>query len=180
MQGTESQEQLLCKEAGTVRWIVSVILVILTFVSPEAALSPERAWFARAALHNFFHVNVFHLAVNLLAFWTLYRNIRDPWKLFPVSLLIGTFAYVAASGDAIGFSDVIYASIGLLTPPFRDKWWRKPSTIVFLAVTLCCVALPYVSASTHITAFLTGVVLVRIKGFFRRMNHDIRRAAGHD
>lgn len=159
-----------------------LLLVVIYFtVSPDAVFSGSMPWIGKAALHNLIHANVFHLASNILVFWMLYApRRRHRWLLLVLSFAIGTLAFAASTGKSVGTSDMIFATIGLLTPSFRAAWWRRPETVVFLVVTALCIFVPFISATTHIAAFVCGVLLARLGDVKSRMSNDYYRAAGRD
>ena len=159
---------------------VSVILLCMMFVEPVSVFSDGTSWIMKAFLHNFMHANVFHLAVNLLAFNLMYRSEgKDSILLFFLALAIGTFSYVASVRNAIGLSDTLFAAIGLRTPGFCHEWWRRKTTVFFLLLTLGCLLIPGISATTHIAAFVSGVVVSRVVDFINVMRNDVRRSTGH-
>lgn len=131
-----------------------------------------------ALVHHFFHANIFHLAVNCLSLWTLFR----PGRRYGISqivfaYLIGSASWFFTSADVVGFSNVLFALIGLRTPSLKDAWWRRSSVVVFLAVTALMAFLPQVSVVTHIVSFVFGCIVAGILRVIQRIRNDFRRAA---
>lgn len=113
--------------------------------------------FARMTLHHFFHGNVFHLLANGLTLYFLVPKIKS-WHLL-VGYVLATLAFLSSNTYVIGFSNIIYAIIGLRTPSFKAYWWRHPGTITFFAVSLLMFLIPNVSAITHLVSFVGGVLV---------------------
>lgn len=129
-------------------------------------------------VHHFFHANVFHLAVNCLSIWTLFRK---DWK-YSVSILvfaylIGTASWFFTSADVVGFSNIIFALIGLRTPSLRHAWWKQPAVVLFLAITALMALLPQVSAVTHIVSFVLGCIVAGAYRVVNNLSRDYSRAA---
>ena len=128
-------------------------------------------------VHHFFHANGFHLAVNCLSLWTLFRK---EWK-YSVSMLvfaylIGTASWFFTSADVVGFSNIIFALIGLRTPSLRHAWWKQPAVILFLAITALMAFLPQVSAVTHIVSFAIGCIVAGAYRVVNNLSRDYSRA----
>ena len=128
-------------------------------------------------VHHFFHANIFHLAVNCLSLWSLFRK---DWKYSVTSLvfayLIGTASWFCTSADVVGFSNIIFALIGLRTPSLRHAWWKQPSVILFLAITAMMALLPQVSAVTHIVSFALGCIVAGAYRVVNSLSRDYSRA----
>lgn len=128
-------------------------------------------------VHHFFHANIFHLAVNCLSLWTIFR--RDArYKIAPLVLayIIGTVSWFCTSADVVGFSNILFALIGLRTPSLSHSWWKQPAVILFLAITTLMVFLPQVSAVTHIVSFALGCIVAGAYRVVNNLSRDFRRA----
>ena len=143
-----------------VRVVIIALLVALqyTFGIPEFLHGTDHYWI-RALSYSFFHANWWHLAVNGIAIWTIFDPKRrfKQYQLF-TGFAIAVLVYPLSFRPVIGFSNVLYAVLGLRTPSVRSSWWRQPAVIVFLAVTVALVFVPRFSATTHIAAFLLGML----------------------
>ena len=152
-----------------------VLLVILLLSGCPAWLHRD-VWYVAFA-HHFFHVNVFHLAVNCFSLWTLRNRIRLPHVV--AASLLAPASWFFSSADVVGASNFIFALIGLRTPSFRSVWWRQTSVLIFLVTTVLMAALPQVSALTHIISFAFGCAGAAVSRVFSRIADDIRRASYH-
>ena len=124
-------------------------------------------------VHHFFHANIFHLAANCLSVWCLFHK-GYRYNLAPLvwAFLIGSSSWFFTSADPVGFSNIIFALVGL-----RTKTWKSPSVITFLVITALMSLLPQVSAVTHIVSFVFGCI---VAGAYRIVNstcRDFRRAS---
>ena len=160
-----------------------MIIVVLAglqiaFGVPEW-LHPDGApYLVRALSYSFFHGSWWHLAVNAIAIWSIYNPKRHPCKpcrdlLFP--FIIAVLVYPLSFRPVIGFSNILYATLGLRTPPLSSPWWKHPSVIVFLIVTVALVFIPRFSATTHIAAFLLGMAGAAAGRFYQNLTRDARR-----
>lgn len=128
-------------------------------------------------VHHFFHANIFHLAVNCLSLWTLFRkDIRYSPAVLVSAYLIGTASWFFTSSDVVGFSNIIFALIGLRTPSLRHAWWKQPTVILFLAITALMALLPRVSAVTHIVSFVLGCIVAGVYRVANNLSRDYSRA----
>lgn len=128
-------------------------------------------------VHHFFHANIFHLAVNCLSLWTLFRkDIRYSPSALVSAYLIGTASWFFTSSDVVGFSNIIFALIGLRTPSLRHAWWKQPTVILFLAITALMALLPQVSAVTHIVSFVLGCIVAGAYRVVNNLSRDYSRA----
>ena len=82
-----------------------------------------------ALAHHFFHANIFHLAVNSLSVWLLFRK-GYRYEITPliVAFICATISWYCSTADVVGFSNIIFATVGLRTPSLTHSWWRQPAT----------------------------------------------------
>ena len=160
-----------------VRIVLILVLVVLqaVFGPPEYLLGSDQYW-ARALSYSFFHANWWHLAVNSLAIWAVYKRpgkkvVRD----LAVPFVIAVLVYPLSFRPVIGFSNVLYAAIGLRTPSLKSRWWTQTNVIIFLAVTLLMVFIPRFSATTHIAAFVLGMAGSSVSRLWAYLTRDARR-----
>lgn len=128
-------------------------------------------------VHHFFHANIFHLAVNSLSLWTLFRK-GVTYAIWPLvcAYIIGTISWFCTPADVVGFSNIIFALIGLRTPSLSSTWWKQSSVIVFLAITALMAFLPQVSAITHIVSFALGCIVAGAYRIISSLSRDYSRA----
>lgn len=159
-----------------VRILIVAVLVLAqaVFGIPDYFFGDGHYWL-RALSYSFFHANWFHLAVNGLAVWTIYRRPCKPVRDLLVPFLIAVLVYPLSFRPVIGFSNVLYACLGLRTPSLKSKWWRQSSVIVFLAVTVALVFVPQFSATTHIAAFVLGMGGASLRRGWLKLTEDARR-----
>jgi membrane associated rhomboid family serine protease len=158
-----------------VRYLLIAVLVILqAAVGIPALLQGDGQYWCRALSYSFFHANWWHLAVNSLAIWSVYRRCK-PCRDLVFPFLIAVLVYPLSFRPVIGFSNVIYATIGMRTPPLSSPWWKRTEVIVFLAVTVLLIFIPRFSATTHIAAFALGMAGASVNRFFQTLTKDARR-----
>jgi len=159
------------------RIVIIVLLVVMqaVFGAPQFLLGTEDYWL-RALSYSFFHASWWHLAINAIATWSIFAPSRKcNWLHFVIGCIISVLVYPLSLRPVIGFSNVLYAVLGLRTPSLKSKWWRQPSVIVFLVVTVALVFVPQFSATTHIAAFLLGMASAGTKRGWLKITQDARR-----
>ena len=154
-----------------------LLLVVLLLSGCPQWLHLDR-WYI-AFVHHFFHVNIFHLAVNCFSLWMMWSN---PLTFFSKTQIILAYMLASASWffspvDVAGASNFIFALIGLRTPSFKSEWWKRQSVIVFLVVTVLMAVFPQVSAVTHIVSFIFGCIGAATLRVLKKIGNDIRRAS---
>jgi len=113
-----------------------------------------------AMLYPFFHANFFHLAVNMMAVWPLYAPQRkNKGLLLLASWIISCLVWPLAPHPVVGISNLLYASIGCLSPVLRPGYWRSPAVIIFYILTFGMVFLPAVAGWSHIAALALGIIV---------------------
>lgn len=155
--------------------IVGILATALLLLGCPAFLHSDAPYIALA--HHFFHVNIFHLAVNCLSIWALFRPGVE-YSISPIvwAYIIASASWFFTSADAVGFSNIIFALAGQRTPSLKNTWWRQPTIILFLAITALMALLPQVSAVTHIISFILGCVLAGTRRLIYSIIRDFRRA----
>ena len=134
------------------------------------------AWYISLA-HHFFHVNLFHLAVNCFSMWTLFRKgMRySAWAL-AVPFFCATLSWFASPLDPVGASNFLFAVIGCRTPRLRSRWWRQSSTIVFFLGMLVMAFVPGISFITHLVSFILGCLFAILFRYIAKVNRDVKSA----
>ncbi len=148
------------------RYIIIAVLAALyvTFGAPRWLAGYNTPYLARAASYSFFHASVWHLAVNLIAVWSIYSPKRKGMgQELALSFLIAVAVYPLSFRPVIGFSNILYAMLGQRTPPLSSKWWGKPEVIIFIVITFALLFVPRFSAVTHIFSFLAGMLIASVR-----------------
>lgn len=164
-----------------VRLVIIIFLVALHALlgTPQFFLGGS-PYLLRAATYSFFHASWWHLAVNCIAIWSIFRPIvfvepRKYFRVFAVAYIIAILVYPLSFKPVIGFSNVLYAILGLNTPPLSNPWWRQASVVVFLAVTVALICVPVFSTTTHIASFLLGMGCAAIGRCYQDLLSDAGR-----
>lgn len=154
--------------------IIGVLLVLQVIFGAPEWLQPGTPYILRALGYSFFHANWWHIAINSIAIWTIYKTC-NPCRDLVIPFLIAVAVYPLSFRPVIGFSNVLYATLGIRTPDFKSPWWRHPSVIVFLIVTVALVFIPRFSATTHIASFVLGMAVSWFNRFRQSLLKDARR-----
>lgn len=139
--------------------VIGILYIIYMLAGCPLWLSGGIPVWQRALIYSFFHANLFHLAANAVSIWFIYdpRRKRNGLNL-SLAYLIAIIVYPLSTVPAVGFSNILYAALGLRTPALSSPWWRQSNTIVLLLVMVAMLAVPRVSAVTHMAAFFLGAV----------------------
>lgn len=162
---------------GRIVFIIALAVLQAVFGAPQWLMPDGAPYIVRALSYSFFHGSWWHLAVNALAIWTVFdprRSYRNPWTDILLAFLIAVAVYPLSFRPVIGFSNVLYALLGIRTPSFSSPWWKQTPVLVFIGVTLALAFIPRFSATTHIAAFLLGMAV----SAFRRFRNNLLRDAG--
>ena len=159
---------------GRIIIILVLIAMQIAFGAPEWLMPGGAPYIIRALSYHFFHGNWWHLAVNSIAIWTIYKRCKPCTDLL-FSFLIAVLVYPLSFKPVIGFSNILYATLGLRTPPLSSPWWRHPSVIIFLIVTVLLVFIPRFSATTHVAAFLLGMLISSLRRYRLKILKDAGR-----
>lgn len=160
---------------GALRIILIVLLVALQAFVGIPDFMNEGPYLQRALAYSFFHAGWLHLAVNCLAIWGVYGRGRKPLRDLILSLFVAVLVYPLSIMPVIGFSNVLYCTLGLRVPPFSHPWWKSHNAVIFIVATLAMGFIPRISASTHIAAFLCGMLLSYILRYLHNITQDARR-----
>ena len=149
------------------------ILLVVCFIFVDTDWLYRISLVEQMAYYHFLHANVFHLAANMLAGYYAFK--RCTVSRVVTAYLIASLSFLCVADMVIGFSNIVYAMIGLKTPAFSHPWWRHPGTITFLVVSLLMVFLPNVSAVTHIISFCGGMAVSMISRGVQQIKNDSAR-----
>ena len=131
-----------------------------------------------ALTYHIFHVNVFHLAANLLSIWLIFAKGRQyGWSNILIAYVIATTSWYCSSIPIAGISNMIFAMLGLRTPSLRDRWWRTSAVLTFLAVTAGLAFVPKISTGTHLMSFALGTIWASVQRFIKHIGSDYSRAS---
>lgn len=98
------------------------------------------------------HANLFHLLANVYVLWLLRFS---PRELLAAYLLSIPATFVVWSGQAMGFSSVLYALMGIRLPRVRMS---KAGWAVFIAANVATAFVPGIAFGVHVSAFALGYV----------------------
>lgn len=158
--------------------VIILALVYILFGTPEWLSCGESPYALRMLGYSFFHANVFHLIVNLIAVNAAYSQRRkDNLYCLLWSVVVAILVYPLSIRPMVGFSNVLFATVGLRMPPI-SRAWRHPSVVTFLLVTMLMLFIPQFSAVTHIVSFAIGVAIGYVHRFNLALEYDRKRASG--
>ena len=130
-----------------------------------------------ALTHHFLHANIFHLAVNCLAVWTMFNTRwKDSWMELLAGLFLGAVAYAIAGQDVVGFSNVLFAVLGIRY--FKYEWYKTSYACVLPIAIIISSVIPGISVLTHFFSFLGGVLVAWSAGVYARLSKDYGTARG--
>lgn len=164
----------MCKYTRII--IIAILVALQVIFGLPACFYGTAPYLQRCFLYSFFHANWFHLAVNCIAIWTIFDPRRKMSFLQLVSsFIIALLVYPLSFRPVVGFSNVLYATLGLRTPALSSSWWKQPAVIVFIIATIAMVFIPQISATTHVAAFLLGMAGASLRRAWLKLTDDARR-----
>lgn len=156
--------------------ILALVLSQVIFGCPDRMLPGGAPYAVRALEYSFHHASWWHLAVNTLSVWTVYRPHRkDNIVHLFVSFVVAFLVYPISLRPCLGFSNILYATIGMRTPAISSPWWRTTPIIVFLVVTVAMLFFPQFSGLSHIAAFACGMLTAAVQRFYKKNLKDADR-----
>lgn len=155
------------------------LILILALVAVQAVVGIpdymyEGNYWLRALTYHFFHANWWHLAVNSIAIFSIYKSCK-PCRDLVIPFFIAVLVFPLSIKPVIGFSNILYATLGSRTPSLKSPWWKQPQVIVFLVVTIALAFIPKFSATTHIAAFILGMFTASVRRFHQSLLRDAGR-----
>lgn len=157
--------------------LISLLTGLFLIFGAPSFLAEQQGSLAAAASYSFFHANLWHLCINSVAIWGLYarRKASKPVKDLAIAYVIAVLVSPLSALPPIGFSNVIYALIGLRTPAFSAPWWRRYPVWLFLGISAALIPFPQVSALAHLTAFAIAVGWASLRRFYLDLTADARK-----
>lgn len=156
------------------RFLLIFIPLLVLHLIPNLRewLLVQDTW-VQMCLHHFFHANIFHIIVNAWVLSVFAKHTK--WWQYVVAYTIASISILVSPAPVLGMSNVVYSVVGLRTPSFDSKWWKSPSTIIFLCATFAMLFFPNVSAVTHIVCFVAGLVFAILVRWYKIIRHDSAR-----
>lgn len=136
---------------------VTAILIIAYIFFPKVGYGTGSDIFSHL-LYPLSHVNIFHLAANILFMWMLPCTLRL-WYSYPIAVLCSFLPYFtiySCDNVTMGFSAVLFAVVGISwgrVNRFRDMIMRNKW---FLLIPFF---IPHINAFIHLYSLLVGYVV---------------------
>ena len=160
---------------GKVREIVVVVLVAMFFVKVPATIAEGHKGMLESLTYCFFHANVFHLAANLLAAWTMLVG-KNALRDLVVGFAVSTAVYFFATTPVIGFSNVLFTILGIRA--IRHNWYCSWYFLATIAALLISFFIPKIAAVTHLAAFGLGFFYGSLQKAIAKLDLDYGTARG--
>lgn len=155
--------------------IVLIVILIAAMIAPRPEYLSSKCLLS-AVTHHFWHVNIFHLAVNSIGIWLAVSPRRSMSEMLP-AWAAASLSYAFATGPVLGFSNILFAIAGMDAARRPLSWWKQPATIAFLATMLLMAFLPIFSAVTHIASFLLGFLYGAVRRVLAKTVSDYGRVS---
>lgn len=160
------------------RWFFIVLCVFLYFLNLDAS---EVGYGIGQPIYNhlsyiFFHANLFHLIINMTAFYFLFGSVNNKTVTFLASIIIGATLISFGSVDqlpTIGASGLIFILVGIQAS--KLVYNRQVAFIPFFTFTILSLVsgflIPHVNGLVHLLGFALGYISHII---FETVNDSIR------
>lgn len=116
------------------------------------------------AVSQFFHVNIFHLLLNVFAL----NQLRFSWRELGISFLIGSLAMTLSAVPVMGASGMIYS---IMAFRMAERKIGRKAWIVFAAANAVTAFVPSIAFGVHAASFCMGFtlkLLMKRYGEYRR------------
>ena len=132
---------------------------------------------AGCTLHHFFHANIFHLAANCLAVWTMFgKGWKESWKEILAAYIIGSLSFLAHPEATVGISNLLFAVLGMRC--IRNGWWRTRYFAVLWVTLIATAFIPSISGLTHCLSCAGGMLAGWISTKYKSLSEDYGKAGG--
>ena len=121
-------------------------------------------------LYSFFHANIFHLAVNLVALWRFIPRIHTACVAYVCAVVTAALPFTAISEDTYGLSAFLFAAYAR-----RYVAWKQ-SVGLLIGIQLALALLPHINWKAHLCAFLMSYSYWRVFYGRKRQNATGRTA----
>lgn len=159
-------------------FIISTLLCMQVFCGVPEFFYGSGHFALRAVTYSFFHASLLHLVINCLGVWTIFAPSRRGKLLhLVVGSLIAVLVYPLALRPVLGFSNILFAVLGMRTPSLGSSWWKRKEVLIFIAVNIATLFIPRISAVTHIAAFACGMLVAALRRSIEPYLSDVRRLA---
>ena len=131
--------------------VLSIICLVLC--TCHVGFYPGCPW-QNHILYSFFHVNGFHLAVNLLVLWQIKNDMKPVTSLAVASVASLLPMYV--SQPTMGLSGFLFSSFGLIWG--RTGRWKEALKKAMPFI-ICTMAVPNINGLLHFYCFVLGYIV---------------------
>lgn len=126
-----------------------------------------------ALLYPLYHANLFHLLANSLAVCSIFSPKKtDNLRALLIGYAVSVIVYPFSFRPLIGISNMLYAIIGMRTPPFSSQWWHTSPVRVFLCVTTAMVFISQIAALTHVISFAIGIAVAHLLRYIKSHSYE--------
>lgn len=102
---------------------------------------------------------------------------KSAWKEIMCAFVIGTLSFLIASAHSVGFSDILFAVLGIRAA--RNGWWRSRYFVVMWATLILTALIPGISGLTHALSCAGGTVFGLISAEWKKILDDYGKARGN-
>lgn len=154
-------------------FIYIIVLICFAMAHYDGAGYVDGSTYQRF-IYMFAHANIIHLAVNLIAFFSISQMVKGTWLQYTPFLS----AYLATYGTectipTIGLSGVIYAMLATITFYFEKSRWRILS-FAFIANAVYYF-IGSVNVGLHVLSFAYSLIFTLIYNLYeRRKNSNVQ------
>ena len=131
--------------------VISILAMVLNVDLSKVGLSDSSMWASRLVFH-FFHGNVLHLMLNVVALLTLSFKCEPKGSEWIASFIIASLYPLPGSSPIVGFSAIVYAMLGI----------RTLYAVKILLINLSAIGfgllLPNIAVGIHLWSYAIGLV----------------------
>lgn len=145
-------------------YILPIITACLFFTGIKIPVYND-APFINHMTYYLFHVNIFHLAINIVS-WFFLRKMRLKWWIMnSVVILTCIISGYFATTPTLGMSGGLFGVTGFAYGMVPEK--SIPQTSTVLCVIFISILLPGIAGIVHLVGFISGYLIAYIYGRIR-------------
>lgn len=136
--------------------IVCAVMLMLGIDAMLVGIYDGCRWYQHLT-YQFFHANIFHLAINLYVMWLCVTRFKLSQRQMLMCFIISALTPATLSMPTIGASGIVYAMLGIINTMVAKKLRYAMWIAVYIAISalfncnwsihLCCYALGFMSNS---------------------------------
>ena len=143
---------------------ICFVLMLLDVDAHTIGIFDGCQWWQRLT-YQFFHVSVFHLAVNIYVMWLCVTRFSLSNTIIACCYIASALVPTYTAVPTIGASGIVYALLGVINTMVVEKWRYAAWIAVYIGIFW----LFNTNAVLHLTCYVYGLILGNVSLIWRRL-----------